>query len=245
MSWVIVAPRYPFLTQHPMDAATYSKGIMARLILLNKPFQVMCQFTDDQGRATLADYVDSPNVYPAGRLDYDSEGLVLLTDHGQLQHRIASPRNKMPKTYWVQVEGEPSAEALEQLAQGVHLKDGLTRPAKVSAIASPNVWPRTPPIRDRAQQPTSWLELTLTEGRNRQVRRMTAAVGHPTLRLIRVRIGEWSLEGLGPGQASSQVVHLPQSTPNRRPSPADSRRYPLGQKRHQGRKPGQKGNPQS
>ncbi|MDX1754799.1 MAG: pseudouridine synthase [Marinobacter sp.] len=190
---------------------------MANLVLFNKPFQVMCQFTDRQGRATLADYLDTPDVYPAGRLDYDSEGLVLLTGDGQLQHRIASPTNKMPKSYWVQVEGDIHQAALDQLAGGVELKDGLTRPAQARRLATPDVWPRTPPIRHRPNQPTSWIELTLTEGRNRQVRRMTAAVGFPTLRLIRVRIGSWRLDGLSPGDSTTVKVHMPATRSPKRP----------------------------
>ncbi|SFM51670.1 pseudouridine synthase [Marinobacter zhejiangensis] len=195
---------------------------MATLVLLNKPFQVMCQFTDDQQRSTLADYVEVANVYPAGRLDYDSEGLVLLTDDGKLQHRIAAPANKMKKTYWVQVEGRITDEALARLCQGVQLKDGPTRPAQAQRLEEPDVWPRTPPIRQRANQPTSWLELTLSEGRNRQVRRMTAAVGFPTLRLIRVRIGEWHLDNLPPGESKTINVHMPvtpskSAQPHRRP----------------------------
>lgn len=173
---------------------------MPRLLLLNKPYHVLCQFTDAEGRATLADYVPVAGVYPAGRLDYDSEGLVLLTDEGALQHRISDPRHKLPKTYWVQVEGEPSDEALRRLARGVGLKEGRTRPAGVARLEAPAVWPRVPPIRQRRHIPAPWLALTLTEGRNRQVRRMTAAVGHPTLRLIRVAVGPWHLGGLAPGQ---------------------------------------------
>jgi 23S rRNA pseudouridine2457 synthase len=171
-----------------------------RLILLNKPFNVLCQFTDDTGtKRTLADYLAVRDVYPAGRLDFDSEGLVLLTNAGWLQHRIANPACKEPKTYWVQVEGTPDDVALERLAAGVKLKDGFTLPAEVERIA-PQVWERHPPIRERKSIPTAWIALTLREGRNRQVRRMTAAVGYPTLRLIRVRIGEWDLAGLKPGE---------------------------------------------
>ena len=173
---------------------------MKHLILLNKPFQVMCQFTDDTGRATLADFVNVPNVYAAGRLDYDSEGLLILTNVGWLQHLIAEPRHKLPKTYLVQVEREPEANALRQLAKGVLLNDGMTRPAEIELIEAPNVWERVPPIRERKSVPTAWLRITITEGRNRQVRRMTAALGHPTLRLIRERIGNWSLGDLQPGE---------------------------------------------
>ncbi len=173
---------------------------MQQLLLFNKPFQVMCQFTDDTGRATLAEYVKVPNVYAAGRLDYDSEGLLILTNVGWLQHQIAEPRHKMPKTYLVQVEREPDATALRQLAKGVLLNDGMTQPAEVELIEAPNVWERVPPIRERKSVPTAWLRITITEGRNRQVRRMTAAVGHPTLRLIRERVGDWSLGELQPGE---------------------------------------------
>lgn len=173
---------------------------MQRLLLLNKPFQVMCQFTDEAGRKTLADYVNVPGVYAAGRLDYDSEGLLLLTNVGWLQHLIAEPRYKLPKTYLVQVERVPDASALRQLSKGVLLKDGMTKPAVVELIEPPNVWERVPPIRERKNVPTAWLRMTITEGRNRQVRRMTAAVGHPTLRLIRERIGNWSLGDLQPGE---------------------------------------------
>ncbi len=170
------------------------------ILLLNKPFDVLCQFTDADGRRTLANLVDVRGVYPAGRLDRDSEGLVILTDDGGLQHRISHPRHKLAKTYWVQVEGEPGPQALERLRGGVPLKDGVTAPAQARLIAEPDIWPRSPPVRYRASIPTRWIELTLREGRNRQVRRMTAAVGHPTLRLLRVRIGPWSLDGLAPGQ---------------------------------------------
>ena len=173
---------------------------MPRLILLNKPYLVLCQFTDAEGRPTLANYLSIPDVYPAGRLDHDSEGLVLLTDHGPLQHLIADPRHKLPKTYWVQVEGEPTPEAIQRLRQGVELKDGRTRPAQAQRMDPPDIWPRTPPIRERKHIPTTWLSLTITEGRNRQVRRMTAAVGYPTLRLIRWAVGPWTLEGLAPGE---------------------------------------------
>jgi 23S rRNA pseudouridine2457 synthase len=170
------------------------------LILFNKPYLVLCQFTDSQGRPTLADYISLPGIYAAGRLDYDSEGLLLLTNLGWLQALIADPRHKLPKTYWVQVEGVPSARALAQLAHGVTLKDGPTLPAQVRVIDPPPVWPRTPPIRERRAIPTAWLALTLREGRKREIRHMTAAVGHPTLRLIRQAVGPWQLGDLQPGQ---------------------------------------------
>jgi 23S rRNA pseudouridine2457 synthase len=171
------------------------------LIALNKPFNVLCQFSGGAGRRTLADFVTVKDVYPAGRLDYDSEGLVLLTDDGKLQARIADPRHRMRKTYFAQVERVPDDEALARLRRGVKLKDGMTAPAGARVVEEPAwLWPREPPIRHRRDIPTAWLEITLTEGRNRQVRRMTAAVGHPTLRLVRVSIGGWSLDGLQPGE---------------------------------------------
>ncbi|AOU99357.1 pseudouridine synthase [Acidihalobacter yilgarnensis] len=176
------------------------------LILFNKPYGILPQFTDDGGRPTLAEFIPVPDVYAAGRLDRDSEGLLLLTDDGALQHRITDPANEMSKAYWVQVEGEPDDMALEALRNGVELRDGPTRPAKVSRIEEPpTLWPRQPPIRTRRAIPTRWLLLSLSEGRNRQVRRMTAAVGHPTLRLIRYRIGSWTLDGLASGEWREQT----------------------------------------
>lgn len=176
---------------------------MARLILFNKPFGVLSQFTDagtaGSPRATLSDHIDLPGVYPAGRLDRDSEGLLLLTGDGRLQARIADPRHRTEKTYLVQVEGLPDDDALDALRAGVTLKDGPTRPARVRRIDPPQLWPRDPPVRFRKTVPDCWLELVISEGRNRQVRRMTAAVGHPTLRLVRWRVGDWSLDGIAPG----------------------------------------------
>jgi 23S rRNA pseudouridine2457 synthase len=173
---------------------------VATVILLNKPYGVLSTFTDPDGRPCLADHVDVPDVYAAGRLDRDSEGLLVLTNDGQLQHRLAHPSAKKTKGYWVQVEREPDEEALEQLRAGVKIKGGLTRPATVRRIAEPEVWPRDPPVRFRKSVPTVWLELQISEGMNRQVRRMTAAVGHPCLRLIRYAVGPYRLEGLQPGE---------------------------------------------
>ena len=182
---------------------------MSRLLLFNKPFGVLSQFTDRGSpteRATLSDFITVKGVYPAGRLDRDSEGLLLLTDDGRLQARIADPRFKLPKTYLVQVEGDPQEEALAQLRHGVRLKDGMTLPAEALRIDAPDLWPRDPPIRVRKAIPDTWLQITLREGRNRQVRRMTAAVGLPTLRLVRWSIGDWALDGIAPGQFTERAA---------------------------------------
>lgn len=188
---------------------------MSRLILFNKPFGVLSQFTDrgtDTARATLSDFIDVPGVYPAGRLDRDSEGLLVLTDDGRLQARIANPKFKTPKSYLAQVEGEVTDASLDALRQGVSLKDGLSGPAEVQRIDDPALWPRDPPIRVRKTVPDCWLRLTIREGRNRQVRRMTAAVGHPTLRLVRWSIGDWTVEGIPPGEWRD----APAASPKRR-----------------------------
>ncbi|WP_415891285.1 pseudouridine synthase [Neptuniibacter sp. SY11_33] len=199
---------------------------MSQLLLFNKPFQVLTQFTTNDDKSTLADYINQPNFYAAGRLDYDSEGLLILTNEGAVQHYLANPKFKQEKTYWAQVEGEISDSALSALRKGVELKDGMTRPAKARVIEEPNIWPRNPPIRERKNQPTSWVELKITEGKNRQVRRMTAAVGFPTLRLIRYAIGDWTLDGLLPGASTlvDVTLNLPKkSTDNARHRPNGNR----------------------
>lgn len=182
---------------------------MARLILFNKPCNVLSQFSDSEGRATLADYLSAPGCKVAGRLDFDSEGLLLLTDDGRLQQQITHPRNKRWKTYLVQVEGELDENAQALLASGIVLNDGPTLPARTKRVPPPLLWDRVPPVRARKTVPDSWLELSIREGRNRQVRRMTAAVGFPTLRLVRLAIGDWTLDGLLPGQSRELTVHLP------------------------------------
>lgn len=187
---------------------------MSRVVLINKPYGVLTQFTDRAGRPTLADFITIPGVYPAGRLDFDSEGLVVLTDDGALQHRLTDPRHKLPKRYLVQVEGVALPEAVARLRDGVVLRDGPTAPAEARVIDPPALWERIPPIRTRATIPTAWLEIVLREGRNRQVRRMTAAVGLPTLRLVRWAVGPWSLDGLAPGQW--RVVEGERALPRRR-----------------------------
>lgn len=189
---------------------------MASIILFNKPFGVLSQFTSEENRPTLKEYIKIPHVYPAGRLDHDSEGLLLLTDDGQVQHHIAHPSHKLPKTYWVQVEGAPNSYALTKLRQGVELNDGMTQPAEARLIASPKLWERDPPIRSRQNIPTQWIEIVISEGKNRQIRRMTAAVGHPTLRLVRVKIGNWTLEGIEPGKYKVETINLPANAPGAR-----------------------------
>ena len=176
------------------------------VILFNKPFQVLCQFSEHENKTTLAKHINFPNIYPAGRLDYDSEGLLILTNDGQLQSLITHPNNKLPKTYWAQLEGDIDSDAISQLSKGVTLKDGVTLPATIQKISAPQINDRTPPIRQRANKPTSWIELTIREGRNRQVRRMTAAVGFPTLRLIRISIGPWNITSLQPGEWKESVL---------------------------------------
>lgn len=221
---------------------------MSSLILFNKPFGVISQFsagsTGDQNRPTLAQYIKLPNVYPAGRLDHDSEGLLLLTDDGQLQHHIAHPAHKLPKTYWVQVEGAPNSYALTKLRQGVELNDGITLPAEARLIPTPKLWERDPPIRSRVNIPTQWIEIVITEGKNRQIRRMTAAVGHPTLRLVRVKIGNWTLEGIAPGEYKATTVNLPKSAMTESPRGRTSRpntEHKQGDRKSGDRPPREKG----
>ncbi len=196
---------------------------MARLVLFHKPYGVLSQFTPKHGARTLKEYIDVPDVYAAGRLDKDSEGLLVLTDDGGLQHRIASPKHKKPKTYWAQVEGAVDEAALKKLREGVQLKDGMTLPAKARIIPEPPIGPRDPPIRERKSIPTTWIELTIREGRNRQVRRMTAAVGFPTLRLVRYSVGEWTLDGLAPGEFEVRQVEAVAAP---KPKPRGRRRPP-------------------
>lgn len=201
---------------------------MAKLILFNKPYGVLSQFSHSEHGESLATYISIDKVYPAGRLDKDSEGLLLLTDNGSLQHQIAHPHKKMEKCYWVQIEGVPEQAALQQLRQGVSLKDGITLPAKAKIMDPPQIWPREPPIRARENIPTCWLELKISEGRNRQVRRMTAAIGHPTLRLIRFGIGNWTLETLKPGEYRELEIHMP--TPKSRNRPTSRNKKPRPKK---------------
>ncbi|NVK73551.1 MAG: pseudouridine synthase [Oceanospirillaceae bacterium] len=209
----------------------------SNLILFNKPFRVLSQFSAEGDKTTLAQYIEIPDFYPAGRLDFDSEGLLLLTNHGALQHIIASPDFKLPKTYWVQVEGHISEEALAKLRQGVELKDGLTKPAQAERMIEPELWERTPPVRYRESIPTSWLSLQIREGKNRQVRRMTAAVGFPTLRLIRYAIGPYTIKDTDVGQwnyvdpTDNLAKEISQFEEQRKRKPTPPNRRSTGQKR--------------
>jgi len=200
---------------------------VSKLVLFNKPFNVLSQFTDDNGRKTLADYIDIKAVYATGRLDYDSEGLLLLTDDGQLQAQISSPKFKLNKTYWVQVEGQVSAADCSKLLAGVELKDGMARAVNCRPIKEPALWPRVPPIRQRQTVTDSWMEIVINEGRNRQVRRMTAAVGLPTLRLVRAAIGDWTLDNIELGEYRLETVHMPASKKTtKRPAANKTKRKP-------------------
>jgi len=222
---------------------------LAQLILLNKPYRVLSQFSAQDGRETLRSFVNAPGFYPAGRLDFDSEGLLLLTDDGALQDRIAHPRHAHWKTYLVQVEGKAQSDALERLRAGPTLSDGATLPARVRPIADPGLWSRVPPIRTRQAVPTCWLEVQIREGRNRQVRRMCAAVGHPVLRLVRTAIGPWNLDDLQPGQWRRTRVHLPEARESRtasgkiRKKRAGRRPTAAPSRGANGRKPHKPGNP--
>lgn len=215
------------------------------LILFNKPYGVISQFRQHEKHQSLAEYITEKEFYPAGRLDHDSEGLLILTDEGQVQHCLSHPEHKQDKTYWVQVEGEITDAALEELEKGVRLKDGVTLPAKASKIKEPEIWPRTPPVRYRAAIPTSWCKLTIHEGKNRQVRRMTAAVGFPTLRLVRYSVGEFTIDGLSPGEwrkiatpqhlvQQANAIKLLGSTRHRRSNHSPRRKVSPGRRKHQG-----------
>ena len=216
------------------------------LILFNKPYGVISQFSEHEKHKPLAEYISEPDFYPAGRLDHDSEGLLILTDEGPIQHCLSHPKHKLSKTYWVQVEGEITDSALAELEKGVRLKDGLTLPAKARKIEEPELWPRDPPVRYRAAIPTSWCELSICEGKNRQVRRMTAAVGFPTLRLVRYSIGEFSIDGLSPGEwrkiptpqqlvQQANAIKLLGTARHRRRNHTSRRKISAGRRKHQRR----------